>query len=279
MTCTATPNSASPRTGVTRKAARLPPHLTRKSAFCASCWNRADDDADLLDQIRDDVFEDRVYAISPKGDVVELPAEATPLDFAYHVHTQVGHRCRGAKVNGRIVPLTYHVKNGDQIEIITGSQPQAQPRLAQPASSATWPAQGARAKVRNWFRQQDRDQHLRQGREILDRELARLTSRDVPTDAIAKQLKHKEHRSTLRSAGRGRPDCRLCSLRHCRTCKATMCRRRFARNAARRRKTDRTRQLDVAFQRRRRPAVAISHAAAGQCRRKPSSAISRRAAA
>jgi GTP pyrophosphokinase len=81
-------------------------------------------DGDLLEQIRGDIFEDRVYAISPKGDVVELPANSTPLDFAYHVHTQVGHRCRGAKVNGRIVPLTYKVQNGDRIEIITGKEAQ-----------------------------------------------------------------------------------------------------------------------------------------------------------
>ncbi len=120
--------------------------------------------------IRDDFFEDRVYAVSPKGDVVELPARATPLDFAYHVHTQVGHRCRGAKINGRIVPLTHQVENGDQIEIITGSQ-------AHPSRDWLSPKLGylagarARAKVRNWFRLQDRDQHLRQGREILDREL------------------------------------------------------------------------------------------------------------
>jgi GTP pyrophosphokinase len=82
-------------------------------------------DGDLLEQIRGDIFEDRVYAISPKGDVVELPANSTPLDFAYHVHTQVGHRCRGAKVNGRIVPLTYKVQNGDRIEIITGCDPES----------------------------------------------------------------------------------------------------------------------------------------------------------
>jgi len=82
----------------------------------------ADADVDLFDQIRGDVFEDRVYAVSPKGDVVEMPSGATPLDFAYHVHTQVGHRCRGAKVNGRIVPLTYQVQNGDKIEIITSKE-------------------------------------------------------------------------------------------------------------------------------------------------------------
>ncbi|MCI0516611.1 MAG: bifunctional (p)ppGpp synthetase/guanosine-3',5'-bis(diphosphate) 3'-pyrophosphohydrolase [Woeseiaceae bacterium] len=145
-------------------------------------------DDDLLDRMRDELFEDRVYAVSPKGDVVEMPANATPLDFAYHVHTQVGHRCRGAKVNGRIVPLTYKVKNGDKIEIITGSKvlpsrDWLNPQLGYLASARS------RAKVRNWFRALDKDQHRKQGREILDRELDRLNIRDVPADAIAKQLK------------------------------------------------------------------------------------------
>ncbi|MBT8103179.1 MAG: HD domain-containing protein, partial [Gammaproteobacteria bacterium] len=100
----------------------LPAAFDQKIQFLRQLLEPTDTGADLLDQIRDDFFEDRVYAVSPKGDVIELPANATPLDFAYHVHTQVGHRCRGAKVNGRIVPLTYHINNGDQIEIITGSQ-------------------------------------------------------------------------------------------------------------------------------------------------------------
>ena len=150
------------------------------------------------------MFEDRVYAVSPKGDVVELPAGATPLDFAYHVHTQVGHRCRGAKVNGRIVPLTYQVKNGDQIEIITGSQPQPSrdwlsPRLGYLAGGRS------RAKVRNWFRQQDKDQHLRQGREILERELARLNVRDVSTDDGRGATQTQRNRCAVRRARRGRP--------------------------------------------------------------------------
>ena len=165
-----------------------PAAFDQKIRFLRQLLEPGGDGGDLLDQIRDDLFEDRVYAVSPKGDVVELPAGATPLDFAYHVHTQVGHRCRGAKVNGRIVPLTYTVRNGDKIEIITGSQPQPSrdwlsPRLGYLAGSRS------RAKVRNWFRQQDRDQHLRQGREILERELARLNVRDVATDTIAAQLK------------------------------------------------------------------------------------------
>jgi len=157
---------------------------------------------DLLAQIRDDVFEDRVYAVSPKGDVVELTASATPLDFAYHVHTQVGHRCRGAKVNGRIVPLTYVIQNGDKVEIITGSQAQPSrdwlvPKLGYLASAR------ARAKVRNWFRLQDRDQHLRQGRDILERELTRLNVRDVASDDIARQLKQKNAETLCVALGAG----------------------------------------------------------------------------
>ena len=179
-----------------------PAAFDQKISFLRQLLEPADDGADLLDQIRDDFFEDRVYAVSPKGDVVELPARATPLDFAYHVHTQVGHRCRGAKINGRIVPLTHQVENGDQIEIITGSQ-------AHPSRDWLSPKLGylagarARAKVRNWFRLQDRDQHLRQGREILDRELARLSEKDVPTDDIAKRLKQKDTEALCVSLGAG----------------------------------------------------------------------------
>jgi GTP pyrophosphokinase len=179
-----------------------PAAFDQKIRFLRQLLDPSGDGEDLLAQIRDDVFEDRVYGISPKGDVVELPAQATPLDFAYHVHTQVGHRCRGAKVNGRIVPLTYHVQNGDKIEIITGSQ--AQPsrdwlsaKLGYLASSRN------RAKVRNWFRHQDRDQHQRQGREVLDRELSRLNVRDVATDDIARQLKHKNTDALCVALGAG----------------------------------------------------------------------------
>ena len=174
----------------------------QKIQFLRQILEPSGDGADLLAQIRDDVFEDRVYAVSPKGDVVELPANATPLDFAYYVHTQVGHRCRGAKVNGRIVPLTYKIQNGDQVEIITGSHPQPSrdwlsPKLGYLAGARP------RAKVRNWFRLQDRDQHQRQGKEILDRELSRLNVRDVATDDIAKQLKHKNTEALCISLGAG----------------------------------------------------------------------------
>ena len=179
-----------------------PAAFDQKIQFLRQLLEPTDDGADLLDQIRDDFFEDRVYAISPKGDVVELPASATPLDFAYHVHTQVGHRCRGAKVNGRIVPLTYRIENGDHVEIITGSQSKPSRDWLSPKLGYLAGAR-ARAKVRNWFRQQDRDQHQRQGREILDRELARLGVKDMATDRIAKQLKLKDTDTLCVALGAG----------------------------------------------------------------------------
>jgi GTP pyrophosphokinase len=179
-----------------------PAAFDQKIRFLRQLLEPGDGGTDLLDQIRDDFFEDRVYAISPKGDIVELCADATPLDFAYHVHTQVGHRCRGAKVNGRIVPLTYRLKNGDHVEIITGKQPQPSrdwlsPKLGYLAGGR------ARAKVRSWFRHQDRDQHMRQGRDVLDRELSRLGVRDVPTDAIARQLKYNDTDALCAALGAG----------------------------------------------------------------------------
>ena len=174
-----------------KEGGAAPAAFDQKIQFLRQLLEPSGDGTDLLDQIRDDFFEDRVYAVSPKGDVVELPAHATPLDFAYHVHTMVGHRCRGAKVNGRIVPLTYQIQNGDQIEIITGSQPQPS-RDWISAKLGYLAGARARAKVRNWFRQQDKELHLRQGREILDRELTRLNVTDVATDDIAKQLKFKD---------------------------------------------------------------------------------------
>jgi GTP pyrophosphokinase len=185
-----------------KEGGAAPAAFDQKIRFLRQLLEPSDDGAELIDQIRDDFFEDRVYAVSPKGDVVELPAGATPLDFAYQVHTQVGHRCRGAKVNGRIVPLTYQIGSGDQIEIITGphakpSRDWLSPRLGYLAGARS------RAKVRSWFRQQDRDQHLRQGREMLDREMAKLGMKDVATDKIAKLLKYKDTEALYVALGAG----------------------------------------------------------------------------
>ncbi len=174
----------------------------RKIVFLRQLLEPSERDSDLLEQIRDDVFEDRVYAVTPKGDVVDLPANATPLDFAYHVHTQVGHRCRGAKVNGRIVPLTYRIQNGDSVEVITGSRIQPSrdwlsPQLGYLAASRS------RTKVRNWFRQQDKEQNQRQGREVLERELSRLNAKDVSLDEIAKGVNATDVESMCIALGAG----------------------------------------------------------------------------
>ena len=174
----------------------------RKIRLLRQLLEPTDKDSDLLDRVRGEVFEDRVYALSPKGDVVEMPAGATPLDFAYHVHTQVGHRCRGAKANGRIVPLTYKVQNGDKIEIITGKDAQPSRDWLSPQNGYLIAAR-SRAKVRNWFRQQDRDQNRRQGRDMLDREMNRLNARDLTTDRIARQLKLVDTESLCVALGAG----------------------------------------------------------------------------
>ncbi|MEM9057946.1 MAG: HD domain-containing protein, partial [Pseudomonadota bacterium] len=113
-----------------------------------------DSGIEFIDRVRSEIFEDRVYALTPGGDIIDLPRGATPLDFAYFVHTDLGHRCKGAKVGGRIVPLTYQIENGDQIDIIAG-------KTANPSRDWLVPSLGylastrARSKVRVWFRRQD----------------------------------------------------------------------------------------------------------------------------
>lgn len=129
--------------------------------------------AGLAGALDAELVEDRVYALTPKGEVIDLPQGATPLDFAYHVHTMVGHRCRGAKVNGRIVPLTYKLRSGDRVEILTAKE-------ADPRRDWLLPANGflasgrSRDKVRAWFHKLDRARNVQAGRELLDRELKRL---------------------------------------------------------------------------------------------------------
>jgi GTP pyrophosphokinase len=126
----------------------------------------------LLDRVSASLFADRVYVISPKGDVVELPEAATPLDFAYHVHTSLGHRCRGAKVDGRMVQLDYRLKNGETVEIITAKEPQPS-RDWLVESRGFLATKSARAKVRAWFRREDEADHRAAGIETVEREIDR----------------------------------------------------------------------------------------------------------
>ncbi|ECZ1535858.1 GTP diphosphokinase [Salmonella enterica] len=131
------------------------------------------DSGEMLDEVRSQVFDDRVYVFTPKGDVVDLPAGSTPLDFAYHIHSDVGHRCIGAKIGGRIVPFTYQLQMGDQIEIITQKQPNPSRDWLNPNLGYVTTSRG-RSKIHAWFRKQDRDKNIQAGRQILDDELAHL---------------------------------------------------------------------------------------------------------
>ena len=143
------------------------------------------EDAELLENFRAEMFSDRVYVLTPEGRVIDLPVGATPIDFAYAVHTEVGHRCRGAKVNGSIVPLTYQLKNGEQVEILTGKH-------AAPSRDWTIPHLGyiktsrARNRIRAWFRKLDREQHEIDGKAIYEHEIKKQAVRPQ----LSQMLKH-----------------------------------------------------------------------------------------
>ena len=131
------------------------------------------DDQSLLDSFQSATTEDRVYVLTPTGQVVDLAAGSTVLDFAYHVHTEVGHRCRGAKVNGRIVPLTQVVNTGDRVEILTAKQAKPSRDWLNPRLGYISGARG-RAKVRQWFKRESRDESLQAGKEAVESEASRI---------------------------------------------------------------------------------------------------------
>ena len=130
-------------------------------------------DPSPLQGIDSELVEDRVYALTPKGEVVDLPQGATVLDFAYAIHSMVGHRCRGAKVDGRIVPLTHVLRTGERVEILTGKVAEPRRDWLQP-SAGFLASSRSREKVRAWFNKLDRAHNLREGRELLDRDLRRM---------------------------------------------------------------------------------------------------------
>lgn len=149
-----------------------------------------------------DINPDRIYVFTPDGHVVDLPPRATPVDFAYRVHTEVGNKCRGAKVNGRIVPLTYLLKNGEQVEILTSPN-------GHPSRDWLYPEAGylhtsrARAKVAHWFKLQARDQNVEEGRQLLLRELDRLDLANEPLTPIAGDMNMKSVDDMFAAIGAG----------------------------------------------------------------------------
>ena len=157
---------------------------------------------DFVDRFKSEAFQERVYVMTPQGRIIDLPLGATPLDFAYAVHTQVGHRCRGAKINGRIVPLTYQLQNGEQVEVLTARQGQP---------SRDWlnvhlgylKTSRARSRVRSWFRHQDFEHNVSAGRTILDRELHRVAIASLPMEKIAARFKYDQVDDFLAAIGHG----------------------------------------------------------------------------
>jgi GTP pyrophosphokinase len=145
---------------------------------------------------------DRIYAFTPQGHVVDLPAEATPLDFAYRVHTSIGHRCRGAKVNGRIVPLNTRLQLADQVEILTGKEERP---------SRDWLSQavgylctsGARQKVQQWFRKQDFEKNALAGRQLLEKEFRRLSLKGLDLDTLGQKFNKQDEDGLYAAIGAG----------------------------------------------------------------------------
>ena len=166
---------------------------------------------DLREGLTSDVAPDRIYVFTPDGHVIDLPRVATPIDFAYRVHTEVGHRCRGAKVNGRIVPLTYKLKTGQQVEILTANKS---------APSRDWlnPNLGfvrtsrARAKIQSWFKHQARDQNLEEGKALFEREMKRLDVHDMDLATLAQKVNYANADDMYAALGAG--DLRIGQVLH-----------------------------------------------------------------
>jgi GTP pyrophosphokinase len=154
-------------------------------------WRTEVNDAqEFVEGMKTDVFQDRVYVFTPRGDIIDLSAGSTPIDFAYHVHTDIGHRCRGARVNGKLVPLYEELKTGDQVEILTAKRG---------GPSRDWlnlnlglvKTQRARSKIKVWFKKQEVEQNLTQGRNTIERELQRLGISEMNFEEMARDLGYK----------------------------------------------------------------------------------------
>jgi len=142
---------------------------------------------ELIEELRSQVFEDRIYVFTPNGDVIDLPAGSTPLDFAYYIHSNVGHCCIGAKVFGRIVPFTHKLQTGDQVEVLTSKTPNPSRDWLNPNLGYIHSAR-ARAKVQHFFKLQDRDKYIAQGKELLEAELNRHKLEHLDMEAAIKRF-------------------------------------------------------------------------------------------
>jgi guanosine-3',5'-bis(diphosphate) 3'-pyrophosphohydrolase len=167
-------------------------------------WQQDVEDAqEFVDGLKTDVFGDRVYAFTPRGDIIDLPVGATPIDFAYNIHTEVGHRCRGAKVNGRLVALDHKLVTGDQVEILTAKRG---------GPSRDWlnenlelvKTKSARSKIRRWFKQQEKEHNVESGMNLLEKEISRLDLGPiVDFESIAKSFNYESAEDLFAAVGCG----------------------------------------------------------------------------
>lgn len=156
---------------------------------------------EFVDGLKDEVFGDRVYAFTPRGDILDLPVGATPIDFAYNIHTEVGHRCRGAKVNGRLVPLDHKLATGDQVEILTAKRG---------GPSRDWlnenlelvKTKSARGKIKRWFKLLEKEQNVESGKLLLDKEIARLDlGPDIDFEELASNFNYDNSEDMFAAIG------------------------------------------------------------------------------
>ncbi len=166
-------------------------------------WRQDVADArEFMDSMKTDVFQDRVYVFTPKGDIIDLPAGTTPIDFAYHVHTDIGHRCRGAKINGKLVSLDYMLKTGDKVEVLTAKRGGPSRDWLNPNLGLV-KTQRARAKIRYWFKRQAREQNISHGKTILEKELRRLGLVDVNLERLAREFDQRSVDNLYEAIGCG----------------------------------------------------------------------------
>jgi GTP pyrophosphokinase len=165
-------------------------------------WERdVVDPHQLVDSLKTDIFEDQVFVFTPRGDVIDLPLGSTPVDFAYRIHTEVGHRCKGARVNDQLVPLDYALRTGDRVEVLTHKQPRPSRDWLNPALGYLKSA-AALSKVRHWFREQGRPEAIAAGRDLVTKELARLDG-SVSLEQIAMELGHPDVEELFAAVGYG----------------------------------------------------------------------------
>ncbi|HVO72171.1 MAG TPA: bifunctional (p)ppGpp synthetase/guanosine-3',5'-bis(diphosphate) 3'-pyrophosphohydrolase [Aggregatilineaceae bacterium] len=178
-------------------------YLERIRRMLEDIQENGDQDAhEFVEGVQDQISPDRIYAITPKGKIIDLPEGATPIDFAYYIHTEVGHRCRGAKVNGKLVSLDYQLKNGDRVEIAAANRGGPSLDWLNPDLGFVTTAR-ARSKIRQWFKRREREHAIASGKEVLDRELRKIGLSADPRDEIAVRLGYARADDLMAAIGYG----------------------------------------------------------------------------